>query len=235
VQHALRDPFLKVKSNHQQEERNKNESTDSVQTDTNSTISHRTNVYCRAHRAGCAAAWEHGPAVEHDRRGHSRRLERVPAGGLSLHGLPLGCGVRRRGRDRGRFRAIRSSDHGTAGRVGRLCSRRGSLPHTSLLFLVVPGSRGEPRRLLRRGALKLRRLHCRWRRGHSCRPDSRDKHHRAAYGRRPDDSDQCDVIIPDATAGSGRVAPHATIRGAADAMDWGGATICPAQPRPVPA
>jgi hypothetical protein len=41
--------------------------------------------------------------------------------------------------------------------------------------------------------------------------------------------------FPTLPPGSGRVAPHATIRGAADAMDWGGATICPAQPRPVPA
>src|SRR5439155_11044740 len=108
-------------------------------------------------------------------------------------------------------------------------------PHASLLLLGVPSSRGEPRRLLRRGALQLRRLHYRWRRGHSCRPDSRNRYHRPAYGRWADDSDQCDVIIPDATAGSERVAPHAAIRGAADAVGGRRAPICLAEPGPVPA
>jgi len=59
-----------------------------------------------------------------------------------------------------RSRAVSSrmvSDHGTAGSVGRLRSSRSCLPHASLLLLGVPSSRGEPRRLLRRGALQLRR------------------------------------------------------------------------------
>jgi hypothetical protein len=42
-------------------------------------------------------------------------------------------------------------------------------------------------------------------------------------------------IVPDATAGSGRVAPHAAIRGAADAVGGGRAPICLAEPGPVPA
>src|SRR4030095_5770261 len=111
-----------------------NESTDSVQKNTNSSTSYRIGVCCRARRAGSAAAREHGPAVEQDRRGYSRGVGRVPRGGLHLHGLRLRCGVRRSGRDRGRLGAVWSRDHGPSGGVDRRGGRRGGLPDARLLL-----------------------------------------------------------------------------------------------------
>jgi len=108
-----------------------------------------------------------------------------------------------------RFRAVWSSDHGTAG--ASVDCAVVELPTARFATTSrVPSSRGEPRRHYAEASptsavalpMAARAL---------CRPDSRNRYHRPAYRRWADDSDQCDVIIPDATAGSERVAPHAAI------------------------
>jgi hypothetical protein len=49
------------------------------------------------------------------------------------------------------------------------------------------------------------------------------------------DADQRELVLPDTSAGSGRLAPDAAVRAAADAVGRGNAPICPAQPGSVPA
>ena len=72
---------------------------------------------------------EHGRAVEPDRRGHGRRLGHPAAGKFPIHGLRR-CGrLRRRRRDRGRLRALRSSDRRRPRGIGRRGDSRSGIPN----------------------------------------------------------------------------------------------------------
>jgi hypothetical protein len=82
-------------------------------------------------------------------------------------------------------------------------------------------------------------LHRRRRRGHWCRPGGCRRgdlqpHDRSQPGW-AHDADPCELALSDAAAGSGRVAPDAAVRRAADALGRERSTIRPAEPGPVPA
>jgi hypothetical protein len=85
---------------------------------------------------------------------------------------------------------------------------------------VLPGSTAELGRALRGGSRRDPA---------GARQDGRtgsrapgcEQHHRPPHRRRTDDADQRELVFPDAAAGSGRVAPDAAVRAAADAVGRG--------------
>ena len=98
---------------------------------------------------------------------------------------------------------------------------------------VLPGSTSEPGRVLRGGSRRDPAGA-----GQDGRTGSRatgcEQHYCPPQGRRPNDPDQRELVLPHAAARTERVAPHAAVRGAADTVGRADAPICPAEPGPVP-
>ena len=143
-----------------------------------------------------AAAAEHRRPMEQDRRGHRRRLGRVPDRGIRLHVLPQTAvydalvAIDGTYESFGPAIAAPRAHHGT---------RRSSRPPTRRSSTTSRGSR-PPWRGAHQLARRDRRRAGQDRR-HRGRPSGRDEHHRAADRRRPADADRLTSPFPTKTPG----------------------------------
>ena len=173
-------------------------------------------------RGGRAAAGERRAAVEQDRRGHGRRLRRVPGRGLRLHGLRLeGDGPRRQPRP------------ATTGSRRTPPSREAAY---QILVHYFPAQAGRPDGAPRRRA---RRDPGRSARSATGSGTAGSRPHKVLR-ERADDGLQTPIgstsSFPTLAPGPGRLAADAAgLRGAADAVDGEHAAVRARERGPVPA